>query len=151
MSENIYAVDASALVKAAIPEEYSDVMRRIVGMHEAGAIRLIAPDFIFTECANVLWKHIRRGDLSVAEAEFSLAELRSRNIPLVPQGALLDDALRFASAYGSSVYDALYCALAQRENADLITADARLVNRVAGSGVGALTLPAWAERAGWQP
>lgn len=142
-------IDASALVKLVLPEEHSDVLRRIIMEHDDARLRLIAPDFIFTECANVLWKHMRRGNFAISEAVSAMRALRGRDIALVPQGELVEAALIFAADYGSSVYDALYCALAQREGADLITADARLVNRVAGSGVGAFTLPAWAERAGW--
>ena len=149
MTAAVAVIDASALVKLALPEEYSNVMRRIITEHDDARLRLIAPDLIFTECANVLWKHTRRGNSAISEAVSALQALRGHNIALVPQGELVEAALDFALTYGSSVYDALYCALAQRDGAVLITADERLVNRVAGSGVRAFTLPAWAERAGW--
>ena len=149
MTDDIAIIDASALVKLVIPEEHSDIARRIVSSYQRGEMRLLAPDFILTECANVLWRHAIRAGSSTTEAIATLNVLRGRAIALVPQRELVDAALGFAVTYGSSVYDALYCALALREDAALITADSRLVNRVAGSGVRAFTLPDWAARAGW--
>ena len=148
MTGDIAVIDASALVKLVIPEEHSGIMRRIVSAYGRGEMRLLAPDFILTECANVLWRHARRGNSAAADAMAALDVLRGHEIALTPQGELVDAALGFAVTYGSSVYDALYCALAQREGAVLITADGRLVNQVAGSGVRAFTLPEWAAQAG---
>lgn len=148
MTGDIAVIDASALVKLVLPEEHSGIARRIVSGYGRGELRLLAPDFILTECANVLWRHARRADSATVDAVAALDVLRRHQIALTPQGELVEAALGFALTYGSSVYDALYCALALREGADLITADERLVNRVTGSGVRALTLPAWAERAG---
>ena len=148
MTAVVAVIDASALVKLAPPEEHSGMARRIVSAYGRGELRLLAPDFILTECANVLWRHARRADSVTVDAIAALDVLRRHEIALTPQGELVDAALDFALTYGSSVYDALYCALALREGAVLITADERLVNRVVGSGVRAFTLPGWAAQAG---
>lgn len=140
-----YVIDTSALVKYVVAENHSNAVRAIVASHHSAAIRLIAPEFILAECANVLWKYIRRSDWSVADALAALRELRSLNIPLVPQDELLDDALVFAGETGTVVYDALFAVLARRENAPLLTADIPLANRLSAAGIPALALSGRAE------
>ena len=132
---NTYVIDTSVLVKYVVPEEHSPIAYGVVDAHIAAELRLIAPEYIMTECANVLWKHIRRNSLTAATAVAAFRQLQSLGIPLIPQSELLEDALRFAAAADIAVYDALFCVLARREDAELITADLPLVNRLAGSGL----------------
>ena len=141
-----YVIDTSALVKYVITEEYSDLVRHIVSLHEASEMQLIAPDFLYVECANVLWKNtLRTGDPS-GDVIAALNNLRGINIRLVPQEDLLEDALRLALNMNITVYDALYCALAQRENAELITEDRRLRNALDRTDIRYLTLRMWVEQ-----
>ncbi len=142
---NIYVIDTSVLVKYAIPAEYNDSVERIVSLHQESGIQLIAPDFIFVECANVLWKVARRVETPVEDVMERLDRLRRINIRLVSQADLLKDALRLALDINITVYDALYCALAQRENAELITEDRRLRNALDRTDIRYLTLRMWAE------
>ena len=72
-----------------------------------------------------------------------MSALRSIEVLLVNQDELLDDALRFGLNTGITVYDALFCALAERNRIGLITDDLAMVNRITGSGVRAITLDAW--------
>ncbi len=74
-----------------------------------------------------------------------LDRLRRINIRLVSQTDLLDDALRIALNIEITVYDALYCALARRENAEIITEDRRLRNALDQTNIRYLTLRTWAE------
>ena len=140
----ICVIDTNVLVKRVIPEDYSDVAVSILEQYHKGVISLIAPDYILTECANVIWKHARRHGMSNSDLLSSLRVLQSLGIRLTPQRELLEDALRFAAAADIAVYDALFCALARREDAELITADLPLVNRLAGSGLRVRTLREWA-------
>ena len=141
---SVYVIDTNVLVKRVIPEDYSDVAVSILEQHRNGDIRLIAPDYILTECANVIWKHARRHGMSNSDLSDSLRVLQSLGIPLTPQSALLEDALLFAAAADIAVYDALFGVLARREDAELITADLPLINRLAGSGVRVRALREWA-------
>ena len=140
----IYVIDTNVLVKKVIPEDGSDIAVGILEQHAKGVINLIAPDYILTECANVIWKYARRRSMSDADLSNSLRVLRNQGIPLTPQSELLEDALLFAVAAGIAVYDALFCVLARREDAELITADLPLVNRLAGSGLRVCALHNWA-------
>jgi predicted nucleic acid-binding protein len=50
-------VDASVVIKWFVPEPGSAAARQLLGQdHE-----FYAPDFLFAETANVLWKKFRRG------------------------------------------------------------------------------------------
>lgn len=140
-----YVIDTSALVKFVIAEEYSDLVSRIVSMHDASEIQLIAPNFLFVECANVLWKSALRTGEPFEDVKAAIDDLRGINIRLVPQEDLLEDALRLALDMEITVYDALYCALAQREDAEIITEDRRLRNALDSTDIRYLTLQMWAE------
>ena len=59
-------INASIAIKWVIEEE---------GTKEALALRnqpLAAPDLLIAECANILWKKVRRRKLSGQEAEFAV-------------------------------------------------------------------------------
>ena len=140
-----YVIDTSALIKYVITEEYSDLVRHIVSLHEASEIQLIAPDFLYVECANVLWKNALRTRDPIEDVIAALNNLRGINIHLVPQDDILEDALRLALNMEITVYDALYCALAQRESAEIITEDRRLRNALDRTDIRYLTLRMWVE------
>ncbi len=55
-----HVVDTSALVKYVLPEQDSSVAERLVALHRAGVVDLIAPQYILVESANVLWKQLQR-------------------------------------------------------------------------------------------
>lgn len=142
---NTYVIDTSVLVKYAISAEYDDSVERIVLLHQESGIELVAPSFLLVECANVLWKDALRTRAPIENVIAALNDLRGINIRLVPQEDLLDDALRLAVDINITVYDALYCALAQRENAGIITEDRRLRNALDQTNIRYLTLRMWAE------
>ena len=90
-----------------------------------GSAPLLAPDFIWLECANVLVRDVRRGLLDEATAGEALAALRGTPVQLAPMLAHLDAARRLAVELEQSVHDCLYLAVALAEAATLVTADAR--------------------------
>lgn len=140
-----YVIDASVLVKYVILAEYDDSVERILSLHQESGIQLVAPSFLLVECANVLWKDALRTGDPIEDVIAALNNLRGINISLVPQEDLLDDALRLAVEINITVYDALYCALARRENAEIITEDRRLRNALDQTNIRYLTLQMWAE------
>ena len=69
-------IDASIAVKWVVPEPDCD---------RAEALRdhpLVAPDLLFAECANVLWKKVRRGELSKDEADIAAQTLGQADIAI---------------------------------------------------------------------
>lgn len=128
-------IDASVLVKAFIPETGSEEAGSLLARAEAAEVALIAPELIYPETANILWKKVRRNELTPDEAR-EIAEA----VPAVPIRAeaaastfLL--ALDIALAFGVTAYDAQYVALAEALDCQLITADHKLAAALEGTGL----------------
>jgi len=117
-------IDASVAIKWVIEED---------GTNEALALRrqaLSAPDLLVAECANILWKKVRRSELSEREAAFAAGLLARADIELVAMRPYLEAATRIAGALDHPAYDCFYIALAEAEGLRLVTADAKLVQAV---------------------
>ena len=114
-------VDASVVIKWVVEED---------GTAEALALRrqkLIAPDLIVAECANILWKKVRRTELSAEEAGIASRLLANADLDLRPTRSLMNTALEIAIQLDHPAYDCLYLALAEQNDAEFVTADSRLV------------------------
>ena len=119
---SVFVVDASVVVKWFVPEIHSDTARRLLALpHE-----YVAPDLLFAETANTIWKKVRREELTADEGQQLVADIVRIAVGTVPCRALAEDALALANATGRTVYDSMYVALAVRLNTRSITADDRL-------------------------
>ena len=132
-------VDASVAVKWFLPEDHSGVALRLL----AGGYSLSAPDLLFAEAGNVLWKRHRRGDLRPDEAAQILADLQRLPLTIHSSRPLLDQAWAIAHDHGRSFYDSLYVALAMKQTVSLVTADHKLYNALRSVPAGAALL--WVE------
>lgn len=125
MTETL-VIDASIAVKWVIEEEGSaaaTALRR--------RFRFAAPDLLVAECANILWKKTRRGELTTAEADIAARLLQRADIELMPMGALLEKATDLAIRLDHPTYDCIYLALARQRGWRFVTADQRLLRAVA--------------------
>ena len=86
------------------------------------------------ECANILWKKVRRNELSEAEAILSARLLARADIELEPMRRLLEPAMRLALALDHPAYDCTCLALAQVRSCALVTADERLYHKALSLG-----------------
>ena len=116
-----YVIDASVAVKWFVPELHS---------REAAALldptfALHAPDLLFAEVSNALWKKTRRRELKLSEARLVLRGLASVPLEVTPTCQLAAGALDLALEAGCTVYDAVYLALAIHHDCRLVTADER--------------------------
>ena len=119
---SVFVVDASVVVKWFVPEIHSDAARRLLVLpHE-----YVAPDLLFAETANTIWKKTRRGELTAEEGQQLVADIGQIAVETVSCRALAEDAHALANATGRTAYDSMYVALAVRLNTRLITADDRL-------------------------
>jgi predicted nucleic acid-binding protein len=118
--------DASVVIKWFVPEAGSDAARALL---DAGH-DFVAPDLLFAEVANTLWKKTRLGELSTDEAAALLEHVGDTAIEGVSIRDLVDDALVVAARTGRTVYDALYLATAVRLQTVMVTADQRLLDAV---------------------
>jgi predicted nucleic acid-binding protein len=127
--------DVSIAAKWVLPPEGEDLRDKAVdllGRHKSGDVKFVVPDIFWAELGNVLWKAVRLKRLSREHAGTGIEKLLAQNLPTVSSANLLTSASAIANAYGRTVYDSLYVALAVVEKAEMITADERLANAVAG-------------------
>jgi predicted nucleic acid-binding protein len=131
---SLIVLDASVAVKWFLPERVETLATEALALLDRrgkNEIQIIVPDLFWVEFVSVLWKAIRRGNFPKASADAALASLKGFDFPTVPSLKLLDNAFQIATAYGRTVYDSLYVALAVQTNSQLITADERLANSLA--------------------
>jgi predicted nucleic acid-binding protein len=129
-------LDASVAIKVFLDEEGSGRARALV----LSGARFAAPDFVLAEIANVLLKRQRRGEVHRTYAEAALGRAGGLFDELVPTHRLAARAFAIAADHGVSAYDALYVALAEARGWPMATADLRLIERIAHSG---LTIDIW--------
>jgi predicted nucleic acid-binding protein len=125
----LWVVDASVVVKWYVPEEDHAAA---LELREPG-VKLAVPDLMFAEAANILWKLARRGAMDPRRAVAIVEEIVASPFIIHSNESLARDALDLALATGLSAYDASYVALATRLNVRCITADQKLVRRLAGT------------------
>lgn len=141
------AVDASVGIKLVITEALSSEAHSLFAHLAADpAARFTVPDLFDLECANVLWKHVQRSGYPLADAQLSLVTLTGLRLNRLRVMMLAGDALAIAAAHGISAYDACYVAAARHEGVPLITADSKLVAKMAGTpftvlDLGSLVIP----------
>lgn len=133
----IVVVDASVAVKWFIHEPDRPAARRLLEPQD----RLIAPDLIVAEVASAMWKRVLAGEGDARQAPLTAASLPRFFAQLLPLAPLAARAVEIAAELRHPVYDCFYLALAEREEASLVTADRHLIDRLAGSRWEALCRP----------
>lgn len=121
-------IDASIAIKWVVDETGSD---------EALALRrerLLAPDLLIAECANVLWKKVRRGEFTATEAILAARLIERADIHFQPMRMLMEPAERLAIALDHPAYDCFYLALAEATESEFVTADRDFHQKAAAAG-----------------
>ena len=125
-------IDASVAVKWFVPERDRVFADRLID----GRDDLIAPDVLLVEAANAFWRVCRRGEMSAKQTTAALSDLANGVLSLHPSRPLVAAALSLAHKLAHPVHDCLYVALAEREEAGLVTADGRLHQSLRKSALG---------------
>ena len=97
-----YVIDASVAIKWVIDEP---------GSEQALKLRrhaVAAPDLLISECANIVWKKVRLGELTGPEATMAIRLLVRADIELVPARQLASRAVEWAILLDHSAYDCMY-------------------------------------------
>ncbi len=126
-----FVIDASVAAKWFVPEAGTNDAEALLG----AAAELIAPELLFVEVANFLWKAARTGRVKPARARRALAML-PRYVALTSDRELVPAAFDLARTLDHPVYDCLYLALAGARDARLITADERLLGKASEASIG---------------
>ncbi len=92
-----FVVDASLVVKWFIPEVHSAAARRWLDTsHE-----YIAPDLVFPEVGNAIWKKVRRGEFTPEVAQSLVDDLATVGVEAVSMRVLVSDAHALAVQDGN--------------------------------------------------
>jgi predicted nucleic acid-binding protein len=120
----LIVIDASVAIKWFIPEIYAIPATSLLDKK----FKLLAPDLIFAEVGDILWKKWRLNELAMDIANSMLDDFKKMPFDIHENEALLNVAWQMATTYNCTVYDSLYVALAEIERALLVTADRVLYN-----------------------
>jgi predicted nucleic acid-binding protein len=107
-----------------VPEVHSSDAARL----RNPTYELHVPGLFDVEVANIVWKKIRRGELSRQEGDQIIAQIALLPIQRHPDLTLVALAFDLADRTQRTVYDCLYLALAMQLGGQVVTADQRLIN-----------------------
>lgn len=133
---DLVVIDSSVAVKLLVPEDQSLHAIRLQSKY-----RLAAPDILFSECANTLWKKVHSGEIGKNHAFEAIDVLSDLDLTVLASRDIMQEALQIAVQIDHPAYDCLYLSAALRLNAVVVTADQRLLRKLAQSG------PEWASLA----
>jgi predicted nucleic acid-binding protein len=123
-------VDTSVAVKWFFDEPHSDQAARLLDAFKQGTFRPLAPDLIYPEFANAVWKRIGPDRLSAEVGAAVLTTFLALPLEITPSPILLLPAYDLALKHRQSIYDALFLALSFEAGAELVTADESLYRAV---------------------
>jgi len=123
-----FVIDASVAIKWVV-EEPGTPEALLLRRH-----RLLAPDLLVAECANILWKKVRRKDLDEDVAMVAARLLANASVEMEPMRGLLEPATRLAILLDHPAYDCCYLALAEARGCGFVTADASLARKLRAAG-----------------
>lgn len=123
----LFVVDASVVIKWFLPEIHTDAARQLLrSSHE-----FAAPDLLFAELANTIWKKVARRELTESDGHDLVNDLQEIAVETTSCHSLAADAYELAVVARRTVYDAMYLTLAIRLQTRLVTADDRLAHGLA--------------------
>ena len=118
-------IDASIAIKWVVEEDGT-----VEALAVRGRAKLIAPELLTAECANILWKKVQRAELATDEALLAARLLQAADIEFLPTRSLLEAATEIAIELTHAAYDCLYLALAAERDCRFVTADDSFVRKL---------------------
>ena len=93
---SVFVVDASLVIKWFVPEIHSEAARRWLDTSHD----YVAPDLLFSETGNTVWKKVRRKELEETEGQQLVRDLAQIAVETVATRSLLEDAFALALTAG---------------------------------------------------
>ena len=127
-----YTLDASVVVKWFLRRDEPDHAAAIRFRQDYlnGRLEIRCPDLLGYEVANVLRYKTGIREAAVLDAVRSLYLL---DILIPADQEIMDAAVRIALGHDLSVYDAVYLGFARRQGCRLVTADRKILQKLAGA------------------
>ncbi|MCY7376797.1 MAG: type II toxin-antitoxin system VapC family toxin [Pyrinomonadaceae bacterium] len=123
-------IDSSVSVKWFIAETDLPSALEILKDYRNDKVSFLAPNLIYAEFGNIVWKKQVFQSLDRKDADFAIWEFKKIEFVLTPISTLFDDAYKIAVKYKRSFYDSLYLAPSVGENCAFVTADEKFYNAV---------------------
>lgn len=120
-------IDASAAVKWFIVQPLTPNALAVLQQYPTR----LAPRLIVAELGNALWKYVRSGQSTAAQAETALQQLSALYVSFEEDGDYAQRAMQIAADLDHPFYDCLYLAVAEARGCPLITDDQRLLGKLA--------------------
>jgi predicted nucleic acid-binding protein len=115
-------VDASVAVKWFVQEDHREDAACLI----KAELPLVAPDFVLTEFANIIWKKSIKGEVAAEQAKTLIEVVSLPFSRLIPAAQVVSEALEIGLDLNHSIYDCVYLACAAQLSGFLVTADRRL-------------------------
>ncbi|MGQ9641634.1 MAG: type II toxin-antitoxin system VapC family toxin [Candidatus Bathycorpusculaceae bacterium] len=125
-------IDASALSAYILREEGFEEIRNFI------TEGVVSVELVLKEVANAILITHRRGGIKLEDMKKSFEALLSLlgvNVKTVGQEGLLREAFDIALKQDTTIYDALYIALARKNKAELISRDEKQAKKAEEAGV----------------
>jgi len=124
-------LDASAAVEVALDRGKAREFAKLLG----AAGEVLAPELLVPEVVNTVWKYHQFEKLSLIACDRAIELALGLADVLVSCKELHREAFLLARTTQRPAYDAFYLALAQREDAALLTMDAALKREASRQGI----------------
>ena len=128
-----YVVDASVAIKWYVPEIYEQEATKLLQSNHV----FHAPELIYPEFSSILWKKVRRGEVTQVEGQRIIAAFATKKLLSHAHQALLQSAYTGAESTGQTVYDWTYLALALALSCEFVTADEKFYRALEKTPLGA--------------
>jgi predicted nucleic acid-binding protein len=136
-------IDSSVAIKWFVAEDDSATAMKILEAYKHNKIRFLAPDLIYAEFGNIIWKKQIFQNFDSTDADFAIREIQKITINITPAIDSLDDTYQIAVKHKRTFYDSLYLALSVRENCEFVTADEKFYNSVKADFPNIVLLANW--------
>ncbi|CAN5156915.1 type II toxin-antitoxin system VapC family toxin [soil metagenome] len=123
-------VDSSVAVKWFVIEADSMKARQILLEYKQGLWEFLAPDLIYAEYGNIIWKKQIFQSFDEADANSALEDFQDIQFTITHTRFIFKEAFQIAVKHKRTFYDSLYLALSVKENCEFVTADEKFYNSV---------------------
>lgn len=128
--QEVFVIDTSVAIKWFLKEPYEKEALELKKSFQNGLCRLLAPDLIYSEFANTIWKRVVFYGLDPEDGGLIIDAFKIIPLEVFSSKKLLTEAFAMATQFKRPVYDALFLALSLKNTCQIVTADEKFYNGV---------------------